>query len=174
MFPYILFAVGILLLSFLYFIEAHLVLKESVVNKYLRWRSLNHLVSTTERNSMRIAWISFKMVMQTLYIAFLQYMNTSVRKLDHKTYELTYVINGRLYKMLVVPKRGPIPVLQISNDLENDVTEYVLPYMGPQYDWHGSRLDPQFFGYNSLTFELSDGTEHTYESDNNMYHSVQK
>ena len=169
MFPYIFLAIGILFLTFLYRIEeGHLVLKDTVVTKYRRWRRLNQLVSINERNNVRTVWISFKIVMYTLYIAFLQYMNTSVRKLNHKTYEVTYVINGRIYKMMVVPKRGPLPVLQISNDLEIDVTEHVLPYMGPRYDWHGSRLAPRFFGYNSLTFELSDGTEHTYEGNNHI------
>jgi hypothetical protein len=168
MFPYILLAIGISFITFLYRMEAHLVLKDTAVIKYRRWRRLNQLVSTTERNNVRIAWISFKMVMYTLYITFLQYMNTSVRKLDRKTYEVTYVINGRLYKMIVVPKRGPIPVLQISNDRENDVTDYVLPYMGPQYNWHGSRLTPQFFGYHSLTFELGDGTDRIYEGNNQI------
>ena len=173
MFPYILLTIGILFLSFLYRIEAHLVLGDAAVTKYRRWRSLNQLVSTTEKNNVRIVWISFKMVMHTLYIAFLQYTNSSVRKLDRKTYELTYVINGKMYKMIVIPKRGPAPVLQISNNEEIDVTDQVLPYMGPRYDWHGTRLAPQFFGHQSLTFELGDGTEHTYEGNNHVEYGVQ-
>lgn len=169
MFSYIfLLATGVFLI-FLYYMEAHLVIKESALLKYRRWKSLTQLVSTTERNNVQIIWISFKMIMHTLYIAFLQYMNNSVRKIDRKTYEVTYVINGRMYKMIVTPKLGPIPVLQISNDLENDVTDHVLPYMGPQYDWHGYKLTPKFFGYRSLTFELSDGSEHNYDEYNHMF-----
>ncbi len=171
MFPYIFLVIGILFTSFLYRIEAHLVLKDVAVTKYRRWRSLNQLVSTTERNNVRIVWISFKMVMHTMYIAFLQYMNTSVYKLDRKTFELSYVINGKLYKMVVIQKRGPTPVLQVSNDLQTDVTDQVLPYMGPQHDWHGTRFSPEFFGHQSLTFELSDGTEHTYEGEAHVDYS---
>jgi hypothetical protein len=168
MFPYILLSAGILFMTLLCRMDAHLVLKNVVVTKYKRWRKLNELVSTTERNNIRIAWISLKMVLHTLYIAFLQYMNNSTVKLDRKTYQVSYVINGKLYVMVVVPKRGPTPVLQISDDDQNDVTEQVLPYMGPQYDWHGTRLTPQFFGHKTLTFELSDGTEHTYEGDDHV------
>ena len=36
--------------------------------------------------------------------------------------------------------------------------------MGPQYDWHGNIFTPEFFGYSSLTFELGDGTEYTYKT----------
>ena len=162
---YIFITIGILFLTFLYRIESHLIIKETIVNKYTRWRKLNQIVSTTETNNARIAWVSFKIVMYTLYIAFLQYANKTVRKIDKKNYELTYVINGKLYKMIVTPKFGPSPVLQISNDLENDVTEQVLPYMGPLYDWNGHKFSPQFFGYKSLTFEFSDGTERTYLND---------
>jgi hypothetical protein len=164
---YVFITIGILFLTFLYRIESHLIIKETIVNKYTRWRTLNQIVSTTERNNLRIAWVSFKIVMYTLYIAFLQYANKSVRKIDRKNYELTYVINGRLYKMIITPKLGPSPVLQISNDMEIDVTDHILPYMGPNYDWNGHKFSPQFFGYKSLTFELSDGTEHTYL--NNTY-----
>jgi hypothetical protein len=99
--------------------------------------------------------------MQTLYISYLQYINNTVRKLDHKTYEITYVIDGKIYKMLTVPKRGPAPILQISNDKDEDVTEQILPYMGPQYDWHGRNITPRFFSCKSLTFQLSNGKEQT-------------
>ena len=95
-------------------------------------------------------------------------MNNSVTKFNNKTYEVSYVINGKLYKMLVVPKRGPLPVLQISDESQNDVTDHILPYMGSRYDWYGENLNPKYFGYKSLTFELSDGNEYTFTNDSNM------
>jgi len=145
-------------------------LKETVLTYYGRWRSLTDLVATTEESNLRIISVSVKMVVQTWYITLLQYMNTAIRKVDRKTYEVSYVIDGRMYKMLVVPKRGPAPVLQISDDESNDVTEQILPYMGPQYDWHGHKFTPQFFGHESLTFELMDGSEHTYGEDSHISH----
>jgi hypothetical protein len=91
-------------------------------------------------------------------------MNSSVRPAKGgKAYELTYVINGRLYKMIVTPIRGPTPFMKISNDSEEDVTDIVLPYMGPRYDWHYREFTPSFFGYKSITFELSNGKKRTYE-----------
>lgn len=145
------------------YLEVHLILLEAIKYRCIRWKKLNNLVSTTESKKYRIAWISLKIIIQAIYISFLQYMNTSVVALDRKTYELSYVIKGRLYKMIVVPRIGPAPVLQIIDDEHNDVTDRILPYMGPQYDWHGNNLKPDFFGCSSLTFELMDGSEHTYD-----------
>lgn len=162
MFTYIIIC-GIFCSSFLlYRLDTHLAIKDLVNARYKRWESLNQLVSTTQQNKLLIALISLRLIFQSMYIALLQYMNTTIRKLDNKTYEITYVINGKMYKMITIPKRGPSPVLQISDDEQNDVTSHILSYMGPQYDWHGNRLTPQFFGHKSLTFELGDGTEHTY------------
>ena len=143
--------------------HACIILKKTLTRHYERWQSLNDLVATTETDQVRIVKISLQMVIQAWYIAFLQYMNTAVRKIDRKTYEVTYVVDGKMYKMLVKPKRGPAPILQVSDDDENDVTDQILPYMGPQYDWHGHKFTPEFFGHKSLTFELMDGSEHTYE-----------
>jgi len=95
-------------------------------------------------------------------------MNSSVRHIDNKKSELTYVINGRIYKMIIIRKRGPSPILQISNNFEIDVTDQILPYMGPQYDWHGNKFTPEFFGYSSLTFELGNGTEYTYQTNDSL------
>jgi hypothetical protein len=167
---YILVAIGSMFLTVCWKIDAHVIIKHAIVSKYIKWKRLNRLVSKIETDNIRVIWISLKILLRTLYVAFIQYINNSVRQLDNKTSEITYVINGKMYKMIVIPKRGPNPILQISNDLENDVTDLILPYMGPQYDWHGSIFKPEFFGYKSLTFELGDGTEHTYdESDNVEY-----
>lgn len=132
---------------------------------YGRWKNLNGLVSTRNNNSLSVTWISVQMILQACYINFLQHMNSTVIKIGPNTYEVTYVINGRMYKSVVKPQRGPPPVLQISNEKQEDVTDKVLPYMGPTYNWHGNIFTPKFFDYKTLTFELSDGTEHTYDED---------
>lgn len=103
------------------------------------------------------------MLFKALYISFIQYLNNSVKKLDKNIYEVTYVINGRLYKLIIIPTRGPAPILQISDERGEDMTDKILPYMGPQYNWHGNKyLTPGFFNCRELNFELADGTEYSY------------
>lgn len=148
--------------------EAYLVIKDVVVKKINKFKEVNLLVSSIKKKKSSIIWVSLKLIFQAIYISFIQYMNSSLRHIDNKTSELTYVINGRIYKMIIIRKRGPSPILQISNNFENDVTEQILPYMGPQYDWHGNTFTPEFFGYSSLTFELGNGTEYTYETNDSL------
>lgn len=148
----------------LYFVRFgwHLVIKEAVCDKYRRWQKLNGLVSSTQKTNLMIAWISLQLIWNTMYISFLQYMNTTVRQIGKNVFEVKYVINGKIYKMIVSPTRGPAKVLQVSNENKEDITNLVVPYMGPKYDWHGQTFKPEFFGCKSLVFELYDGSEHVY------------
>jgi hypothetical protein len=144
--------------------KTHLVVKNVVMKKFKKFRKLNSLVATSETENVKIIYISLKLIAKASYISFIQYMNNSVRPIEGgKSHELKYVINGKMYKLIVTPTRGPAPIMQISNDNGEDVTDIVLPYMGPQYDWHYREFAPRFFGYKSLTFELADGSERTYE-----------
>lgn len=148
--------------------EAYLVIKNKITKEINKFKKVNLLVSSIKKKKSTIIWVSLKLIFQAIYISFIQYMNSSVKHIDNKTSELTYVINGRIYKMIIIRKRGPSPILQISNNFENDVTDQILPYMGPQYDWHGNKFTPEFFGYSSLTFELGNGTEYTYQTNDSL------
>jgi hypothetical protein len=152
----------------LFILDGHKIVYNIVIPRYNRLRRLNILMSSQYKNIYKILWYSFIMICKALYINFIQYVNNTVRMIDHKTYEITYVIGGKMYKMLVTPPRGPSPILQVSNDKSEDVTDLILPYLGPNFDWHGKNFSPNFFGYISLTFEFSDGSEKTFEGLNNV------
>lgn len=87
-------------------------------------------------------------------------------KLGRNKYLVTYTINGKLYKMIVIPRRGPAPVLQVIDDeIQEDVSDDVIPYMGPRYDWHNSDITfSELFGRKKLVFELSNGEEQSCET----------
>ena len=152
-------------ISFMYILDTHTILLTNMNNKYQKWKKLNSLIATTHTNKCKIVWYSLMMIMQTILISFKQYLNNNVKKLNKSTFEITYVIKGQIYKIIIsLPSMsGPSPILQISDENQNDLTDIVLPYMGPLYDWHGNHFTPEFFNCKSLTFELSNGTEHTYE-----------
>ena len=109
-----------------------------------------------------INWISFLMVLESLYLKLVTYLNNSIKKIDKNKYEVSYVINGKIYKMVTSPSRGPVPIVQIINENNIDVTEHILPYMGPNNDWHNRKYFPDFFNYKSLIFELSNGERKTF------------
>lgn len=173
MYTYVLTAICTLL-YILYISETYKMITEPIMKKYEKWKVLTSVVSSTENKRMYILWISMKLIIKTMYLNVVQYMNSTVRQLDRKTYEVSYVIEGKLYKMVVAPKRGPAPVIQISDDESNDITDHVLPYMGPNYDWHGNVFKPRFFGHKSLTFELLNGDEYTYDEDSQVEYNDKK
>ena len=70
---------------------------------------------------------------------------------------MSYVINGKLYKTVIVPTRGPLPVLNVIDENNNDISDIVLPYLGPNNDWNKYKFTPSFFKSNQLTFELLNG-----------------
>jgi hypothetical protein len=83
----------------------------------------------------------------------------TTKKIGKNLYEVTYEINNKKYKMIVKPYLGPSPVIQVSNENLEDVTDIILPYLGPRYDWkHGSDLDISHFHFDILNFEYADGT----------------
>jgi len=125
--------------------------------KYEKWKSLKGLVSTQHKSKIIINFISFNMVLKSLYLSFIQYMNNSVIKLDKNKYQVSYIINGKLYKMIVTPSRGPMPILCITDKYENDITEKIIPYLGPNNDWHNKKFYPDFFNEELLIIELSNG-----------------
>ena len=144
---------------FLYKLDVHMI----VYNYGIKWRDLNSLVSTRNKNIIKVLYISFTMILQAIYLSLLQYMNSTIRKISKNKYEISYIVNGKMYKMLVTPKRGPSPILEIRNEkTEDDLTEKLLPYFGPDYKCHGIDLYPELLGYNGLVFELADGTEKVF------------
>ena len=137
-------------------------IKETFNKLKKKWTRLTNLVSTTETNQLMILLVSLKMIFQLMYIQLIQYLNSTIRMVDKNTVEVTYMISSKSYKLLVNPYRGPDLILQIIDDAGSDVTDLVLPYMGPNYDWHKQPLDPSFFnGTAFLTFQMADGTEQT-------------
>ena len=160
MFTYIILGFG---LACLYKSDTYNVIKDKLSEKYYKWRNLTNFISNTkDTNHLQTNLITIKILLQAVYIAFIQYMNKSVVKLNHKTYEVSYSINGKLYKMIVSPKRGPEYILQVSNEKQNDITSIVIPYLGPNYDWHNKSFTPNFFNCKLLNFELNDGSEKTF------------
>ena len=164
MFYYFLIVFILLNFSFLYRLNTHGIIRNEIQNKYCKWRKLNSLVSTSNKTKIAIITVSLKLIFQAIWISFIQRTNKTVKKLNKNKYEITYIVEGKIYKLVVNVTRGPSPVLQIINDTNDDVTYEVLPYVGPNYNWHNSSFTPEFFGFESLTFELADGTEYSVQN----------
>lgn len=140
-------------------LDAHKIIYNTIEYKYSRWKQLNKLVSTSYKQKSAIILVSIGMIFKLLYLNFIQYLNNSIKKIGKNMYEVSYVVNGKLYKMIVSPTRGPAEILQIIDHDENDVTDHIMCYIGPRYDWHNTKFTPDFFGCNFLVFQMADGRE---------------
>jgi Iap family predicted aminopeptidase len=141
-----------------YKIDGYNIVKEYISVKKNKLKNLYNLVSTRHTSKFIIVLISTEMLFQSFYQSLVQYLDNSVKKIGKNKYELKYVINGKLYKKIIIPERGPLPVVSITNENNDDVTEYILPYIGPNNNFHNENFNPNFFDYKILKFEMSNGT----------------
>jgi hypothetical protein len=75
---------------------------------------------------------------------------------DKRSLRLNYFYNNTVYSIRIMKKkRGPIPfvVISILSEQEN-VTDFILPFMGPALNFHGMRYCPSDFGYQKLSFSI--------------------
>lgn len=70
--------------------------------------------------------------------------------------------DGKYFFLLKVPK-GIMPIDIIKDENENDVTDEVLPYLGPNLDCHGNDIYPSDFGLKKIYIKNINEKEYTFE-----------
>lgn len=138
--------------------------RNNIHKKWLKWLQLNKLFSEKTNNIFLIQWYSLKMTSKILWVSIIQYLNNTVVCVDKNKYEVSYVIKGKLYKFYTITNRGPTPILKIMNN-DINVTNLVVPYLGPKFKGHNIDLSPQLLGYSSLTFQMKDDKIYKYSED---------
>jgi hypothetical protein len=80
--------------------------------------------------------------------------------------KMSYIYRNRKYQLLLPSYNIPSNILQVVDVYENDVTDYIIQYLGPNEDWHGHKLTPTKLGFNySLTFLFLEGEDKIYKHD---------
>ena len=78
-------------------------------------------------------------------------------------YSVSFYLNGERYKVPVVVPRFLFnkkqPPLMVLNKDEDDITQNILKYMGPNYDFYGIALKPKHLNEKTLNFMMEDGSE---------------
>lgn len=146
-------------------LDGHVIVKERICKNWHDFRQVNKLVEMKYKTIGMIIWISMKLIAKMYWLNFLQWVNTTLVQKDKRTLELSYVYKGRLYKILLKPKRGPSSVLLVTDEDKQDITDDILPYMGVSQDWHKTEFTPDFWNKQTLTFELSSGEHVTFQKD---------
>lgn len=100
-----------------------------------------------------------RILLRIIYLYLYQMMCRNVVWINKNQYEINYLFSNEWYKIRIPYRRGPCNscIIRIFNEKNEDVTQEMRSYMGPHDNWHGLSYRPKDFGYESLTFVLSDG-----------------
>jgi hypothetical protein len=126
-----------------------------VKEKYYRFKELNSIVSINQKNKIKSLYISILMIFEMFRVSFIQYLIKSIECRDKKNIILSYSLKGHLYKMILVPKKGPSSISIITDENNIDVTNEILPFLGPQEDWHNHIFTPKYWNKKSLRFQIN-------------------
>lgn len=128
------------------------------------------------KNTQFVLKIIFNIVKSNVISKYKHYRNTmfNPKILNETNSEYVYCVplylNGTNYKIpIVVDKyKTKNPPLMILNKDEDDITDKLTEYLGPNYDFFGMILKPKYFGEKSLSFMMDDGSETTMDENDLM------
>ena len=133
--------------------------KDIFVYRYRNFKTINNFVTVSYNGTYPVFMVSFCIVVKVLWMYIVQYLNSTVLLAEKNKYIITYVIKGKIYKMIVSPNRGPPKVLFIYDEKREDVSHLVFPYIGLEETVNSVLFTPKFFNRKELVFELSIGGE---------------
>lgn len=77
-------------------------------------------------------------------------------QIDRNMFIVTYYIGGSIYKFPVFMIRTKKIVTCVYDSAKKDITNMVLPYLGPSLDCHRVGLCAEFFGKKEITIVYED------------------
>jgi hypothetical protein len=104
-----------------------------------------------------IFYVSLSMIAKMYKMLFFQWINNSIEIINKKQVVISYILNGTLYKFLVYKRNGPLDILMIIDENRTDVTDQILPFYGPNQNWHGQKFKPDFWKKKLLIFKFNNG-----------------
>ena len=85
--------------------------------------------------------------------------------INHHHHDISYVHNNKRYTVRYKKRRGPCPFKYVLDDKGSDITEEILRFCGPHYDFHKIETTPGLLGYEMLIFHMSSGSEKNFSKD---------
>ena len=85
-----------------------------------------------------------------------------MHQVDKGLYDLVYYYKGNMYKIRMRIRRGPPPNLSVYNSKEQDITDSIQPYLGPNGVFE-YQCTPHDFGEEQMYLE--EGATRRYVSE---------
>lgn len=131
--------------------------------KHGKWKDLIQMVSSRHSGVM-IYVISIKMLCQAGYADFISLFDNRVKKIGDKLYEVSYYVEGNMYRFPVKVRRGPSNVVDIQDNEGNDLFLRLGEYMGPNGILSNPLVTPNFLGCDSIIVETFEDSK-TFSGD---------
>jgi len=109
-------------------------------------------------------YLVLKILFKYTYLKFLQHIYLTVSHLHKNTYEIQYVLHDKIYKIRTNVRRGPSRIVYILDHLDNDITDEVKSYMGPNEDFHGKTMCPQDMGHERIYIILRNDQQIVFDA----------
>lgn len=71
-------------------------------------------------------------------------------KFNKKYIKISYKYKDKSYYYLLKVPRGVAPLKSITDENNNDISDIIGPYLGPNLDCHNSNIYPRDFGYTQI------------------------
>ena len=153
----LLLTLGLSALYILFNTQIPVITKNVLTNKYNQFKELCELVSTQYKSPYMVFYVSLSMIAKMYKMLFFQWINNSIEIINKKQVVVSYILNGSLYKFLVYKRNGPLDILMIIDENRTDVTDQILPFYGPNQNWHGQKFKPDFWKKKLLIFKFNNG-----------------
>lgn len=88
-----------------------------------------------------------------------------LEQFNKKYLKVPYEHHGKKYYYLFKSKNNSQPIKYIKDNNNNDITDTLLPYLGPHLDCHGACICPKDFGYSSIKIETMFDQTFLFEED---------
>jgi len=133
-----------------------------------KFKTFNTIVNHTYSKKIKVFIYKIYILLQMIYIFIIQSLNKMVKKIGPNKYELTYCLGGKIYKLILTPKKGPNPFILAFDENNNDITYKIIQLMGPQKDFHGQDYYVKNFKCKTISFSLITGEEKTFQENDKI------
>ena len=123
----------------------------------------NYLYLVNHEDHFKTIYHIAQSIYEFVRIYLTQYVFHNSKRVGKNIYEIEYTINCKSYRFLVKYKQGPSKYKSFMKDESTDVSERVMPFLGPNDNFHGISYTPQDLGFESLIVHYMDGNVRTFQ-----------
>jgi hypothetical protein len=122
------------------------------------------------KNALTSIYKTIHTILIMTYLILYQKLNRSLIHIKKNEYDVEYFYNGQFYKIKIKNANGPFKnqVLLITNTSSDDISEKIIPYLGPKYNFHNILYKPIDFDEQELQFYMSNGDILAFKNDEHI------